>query len=39
MCSCNKLKITKTAGKPTKEAKSGKPAKIQIKKKPKLPKK
>lgn len=36
MCNCNKIK---PIGEAAKEAKSGKPAKIQIKKKPKLPKK
>jgi hypothetical protein len=39
MCGCNKIKITKTAGKAAKEAKSGKQAKGPLRKKIKLPKK
>lgn len=39
MCNCNKLKITKSVGKAAKEAKSGKAAKIPLRKKIKLPKK
>ena len=39
MCNCNKLKITKSVGKAAKDSKPGKPAKVPLRKKIKLPKK